>query len=118
MLRITLDARIEELEQQFETAHLNYLQQTGPRTHEYKDLAQNDKILTEDIEKRKKKIDALQVFIYIFSCISCFFCYGKCQAHINTLLCISLYVIRCCCCSGAVRAVSWWKTQRSGGECW
>ena len=29
MLRILLDAQIEELEQQFETAHLNYLQQTG-----------------------------------------------------------------------------------------
>lgn len=63
MLRITLDSQIEDLEQQFETAHLNYMQQTGQRTHEYKDLAQNDKTLTEDIEKKKKKIDALQMLL-------------------------------------------------------
>lgn len=63
MLRITLDSQIEELEQQFETAHLNYMQQTGQRTHEYKDLAQNDKLLTEDIEKKRKKIDALQMLL-------------------------------------------------------
>ena len=63
MLRITLDSQIEDLEQQFETAHLNYMQQTGQRTHEYKDLAQNDKMLTEDIEKKKKKIDALQMLL-------------------------------------------------------
>ena len=31
MLRISLDAQIEDLENHFETAHLNYLQQTAQR---------------------------------------------------------------------------------------
>jgi dynein regulatory complex subunit 2 len=60
MLRISLDAQIEELEQHFETAHLNYLQQTAQRTHEFKALTQTDQILTRDIESRTKKIDNLQ----------------------------------------------------------
>ncbi len=63
MLRITLDTQIEELEKEFETAHLNYLQATGQRTHEYKDLAQNGKALSEDIERRKKHIDTLQMLM-------------------------------------------------------
>jgi hypothetical protein len=32
VLRITLDTQIEELEQHFETAHINYLQNTDQRT--------------------------------------------------------------------------------------
>jgi len=50
MLRIGLDAQIEELEQQFEAAHLNYLQQTGQRTHEFKDLTCNDQKLSKEID--------------------------------------------------------------------
>ena len=61
MLRISLDAQIEELEQQFETAHLNYLQQTASRTHDFKKLTQNDQKLTAEIDIRKKKIVTLQV---------------------------------------------------------
>lgn len=61
MLRISLDAQIEELEQHFETAHLNYLQQTAQRTHDFKELTQNDQRLSRDIELKKKKIDGLQV---------------------------------------------------------
>lgn len=61
MLRISLDAQIEDLEQQFETAHLNYLQQTAQRTHDFKELTQNDQRLSLDIEQRRKKIDNLQV---------------------------------------------------------
>jgi hypothetical protein len=61
MLRISLDAQIEELEQHFETAHLNYLQQTAQRTHDFKELTQNDQRLSREIEMKKKKIDNLQV---------------------------------------------------------
>lgn len=63
MLRISLDAQIEELEQNFETAHLNYLQQTAQRTHDFKELTQNDQRLSAEIDQRRKKIDALQTTI-------------------------------------------------------
>jgi peptidoglycan hydrolase CwlO-like protein len=63
MLRISLDAQIEELETLFETAHLNYLQQTAQRTHDFKELTQNDQKLTADIDKMRKKIDTLQTSI-------------------------------------------------------
>ena len=49
MLRINLDTQIEDLEHQFETAHLNYLQQTAQRTHDFKELTQNDQRLDDDI---------------------------------------------------------------------
>ena len=61
MLRISLDAQIEELESQFEGAHLNYLQQTAQRTHDFKELTQNDQRLSSDIEILRRKIDNLQV---------------------------------------------------------
>lgn len=63
MLRISLDAQIEDLEQHFETAHLNYLQQTAQRTHDFKELTQNDQRLSHEIELKKKKIDNLQTNI-------------------------------------------------------
>lgn len=63
MLRISLDAQIEDLEQHFESAHLNYLQQTSQRTHDFKELTQNDQKLTREIETKKKKIDVLQTGI-------------------------------------------------------
>ena len=63
MLRISLDAQIEDLEQHFETAHLNYLQQTAQRTHDFKELTQNDQRLSHEIELKKKKIDNLQTSI-------------------------------------------------------
>jgi hypothetical protein len=63
MLRISLDAQIEELEQNFETAHLNYLQQTAQRTHDFKELTHNDQRLSAEIDQRRKKIDALQTNI-------------------------------------------------------
>ena len=49
-----------ELETYFETAHSNYLQQTAQRTHDFKELTQNDQKLTGDIDKMRKKIDSLQ----------------------------------------------------------
>mmetsp|Transcript_38 Transcript_38/g.80 ORF Transcript_38/g.80 Transcript_38/m.80 type:complete len:514 (+) Transcript_38:199-1740(+) len=63
MLRISLDAQIEDLEQLFETAHLNYLQQTAQRTHDFKELTHKDQILDVDINQKKKKIDNLQATI-------------------------------------------------------
>jgi chromosome segregation ATPase len=63
MLRISLDAQIEDLENHFETAHLNYLQQTAQRTHDFKELTQTDQRLSKDIEVKRKKIDALQMNI-------------------------------------------------------
>ena len=63
MLRISLDAQIEELEQQFETAHLNYLQQTAQRTHDFKELTQNDQRLDDELYKRRKEVDGLQTTI-------------------------------------------------------
>lgn len=63
MLRISLDAQIEELEQQFETAHLNYLQETAQRTHDFKELTQNDQRLDDEIYRRRKEVDGLQTSI-------------------------------------------------------
>lgn len=63
MLRISLDAQIEDLENHFETAHLNYLQQTAQRTHDFKELTQTDQALSKSIEGMKKKVDALQTSI-------------------------------------------------------
>lgn len=71
MLRISLDAQIEELEQFFETSHLNYLQMTSQKTHDFKELTINDQKLTNEIEKRRKKIDNLQV-IWIYNLHSFF----------------------------------------------
>ena len=53
MLRISLDAQIEELKEHSKTAHLNYLQQTAQRTHDLNELTQNDQKLSEEIEKKR-----------------------------------------------------------------
>ena len=71
MLRISLDAQIEELEQHFETAHLNYLQQTAQRTHDFKELTQNDQRLSLEIEQKRKRIDNLQVRNSPCKCLRC-----------------------------------------------
>lgn len=63
MLRISLDQQIEELEQQFENAHLIYLQQTAQRTHDFKELTQKDQTLSREIESKRKRIDGLQTSI-------------------------------------------------------
>ena len=71
MLRISLDAQIEDLEQLFETAHLNYLQQTAQRTHDFKELTHKDQILDVDINQKKKKIDNLQVRLFMAAACVC-----------------------------------------------
>ena len=63
MLRISLDAQIEELENHFESAHLHYLQQTAQKTHDFKELTQTDQKLSKDIEHMRKKVDSLQTNI-------------------------------------------------------
>lgn len=60
VLRITLDGNIEELEQHFETAHLNYLQNTDQRTQDFKYLTAKDQDLSKDIEIKIRKIEKLQ----------------------------------------------------------
>ncbi|KAK1933929.1 Dynein regulatory complex subunit 2 [Phytophthora citrophthora] len=60
VLRITLDSSIEELEQHFETAHLNYLQNTDQRTQDFKYLTAKDQDLSRDIELKIRKIERLQ----------------------------------------------------------
>lgn len=61
MLRISLDAQIEDLEQHFEAAHLAYLQSTAQRTHDFKDLTIRDQSLSQQIDEKRRKIDNLQV---------------------------------------------------------
>jgi hypothetical protein len=63
VLRITLDSTIEELEQHFETAHLNYLQNTDQRTQDFKYLTAKDQELSRDIELKIRKIERLQTSI-------------------------------------------------------
>lgn len=81
MLRISLDAQIEELEQHFETAHLNYLQQTAQRTHDFKELTQNDQRLSQDIDQKRKKIDSLQVSWHFFPPIALSLLYHDLSWH-------------------------------------
>jgi len=63
VLRITLDGLIEELEQHFETAHLNYLQNTDQRTADFKFLTAKDHDLSKEIELKQRKNDRLQANI-------------------------------------------------------
>ncbi|KAH8059760.1 hypothetical protein JL721_9178 [Aureococcus anophagefferens] len=60
MLRIGLDSQIEDLEQHFETAHLNYLQTTDQRTHDFKYYTKKDQELSKEIEIKIRKIERLQ----------------------------------------------------------
>jgi hypothetical protein len=60
VLRITLDSNIEDLEQHFETAHLNYLQNTDQRTADFKRLTDKDHELSKEIEIKMRMIERLQ----------------------------------------------------------
>jgi hypothetical protein len=57
VLRITLDSQIEDLEQHFETAHLNYLQNTDTRTTDFKNLTSKDQELSKEIEIKVRQMD-------------------------------------------------------------
>jgi dynein regulatory complex subunit 2 len=60
VLRITLESQIEELERHFESAHLNYLQNTDQRTQDFKYLTTQDQTLSKDIEIKLLKIERLK----------------------------------------------------------
>ncbi len=60
VLRITLEAQIEDLEKHFEHAHLNYLQNTDQRTQDFKYLTTQDRTLSREIEIKILKIERLQ----------------------------------------------------------
>ena len=64
LLRISLDSQIEDLESRFETEHMDYLHMTSQRTHDFKELTLSDQRLTQDIDARRKRIDALQTAIH------------------------------------------------------
>ena len=64
MLRIGLDSEIEDLEQHFETAHLNYLQTTDQRTHDFKYYTKKDQELSKEIEIKIRKIERLQANLH------------------------------------------------------
>eukprot|EP00968_Pinguiococcus_pyrenoidosus_P022485 scaffold3273_cov244-Pinguiococcus_pyrenoidosus.AAC.2 len=60
LLRMTLDQRIEELEQSFESAHLTYLQNTDSRTTEFKQLTHRDSDLSREIDIKMRRIERLK----------------------------------------------------------
>lgn len=60
MLRIALDGQIEELEHLFESAHLQYLQQTNQRTRDFKELTKSDQKLSREIDVHRRMVDRLQ----------------------------------------------------------
>lgn len=60
VLKMTLESTIEELERQFESAHLAYLQNTDQRTQDFKYLTRKDQELSREIEIKIKKIEKLQ----------------------------------------------------------
>lgn len=60
VLQSYLDNTIEELERNFESAHLNYLTNTDQRTQDFKNLTQRDQTLSQEIEIKLRKIDRLQ----------------------------------------------------------
>merc|ERR1719421_2193604 len=64
MLRIGLDSQIEDLEQHFETAHLNYLQTTDQRTSDFKYYTKKDQELSKEIEVKIRKIERLQANLH------------------------------------------------------
>jgi hypothetical protein len=83
-----------ELETLFETAHLNYLQQTAQRTHDFKELTQNDQKLTADIDKMRKKIDVLQTSIQQVSLLSLSFSLSLCLS-LSLSLSLSAFLFFC-----------------------
>lgn len=59
-LQSVLDARIEALEQAFETAHINYMTNTDQRTQDYKALMARGQKMAAGIDMKQKRIMALK----------------------------------------------------------
>lgn len=60
VLRITLEHQIEELEKQFENAHMQYLRSTDRQTEEFKKLTRTDLEQSKQIEHKIRRIERLQ----------------------------------------------------------
>jgi len=60
VLRITLENHIEELEKQFEMAHMKYLQSTDEQTQEFKNLTRTDLEQSKQIDHKIRRIERLQ----------------------------------------------------------
>lgn len=60
VLRVTLEANIDDLENHFESAHLNYLQNTDQRTQEFKKLTSIDKNSSKESAVKARKIARIE----------------------------------------------------------
>jgi len=58
-LRIDLENRIDDLEKQFDEAYNAYIEATGEKNKEFRQLQQYDRVHTEQIQKRKRKIERM-----------------------------------------------------------
>jgi len=58
-LRVSLDSKIEELEEQFELEHTNYIQRTDQKSVDYKLLSRKDEQIRCDIDIKTHKIKSL-----------------------------------------------------------
>eukprot|EP00957_Ditylum_brightwellii_P053517 4055731-Ditylum_brightwellii.AAC.1 len=59
-LRFVLDSKIEDLEEQFDSAQSDYLQKNDQKTNQLKSLTIKDKVASKEIDQRTRKIDRLQ----------------------------------------------------------
>jgi dynein regulatory complex subunit 2 len=60
VLKLTLEALIEQLEKHFENAHENYLNSTSTRAAQFMQLTARDKVSSQEIENKFRKIQRLQ----------------------------------------------------------
>jgi hypothetical protein len=60
VLRVTLETSIDELENHFESAHLNYLQNTDQRTQDFKRLTRKDQDSSKESGIKARKIARLE----------------------------------------------------------
>mmetsp|Transcript_10558 Transcript_10558/g.13012 ORF Transcript_10558/g.13012 Transcript_10558/m.13012 type:complete len:542 (+) Transcript_10558:174-1799(+) len=59
-LRVTLESKIETLEEQFDNSRNEYLESTEKRTADFKVLTEKEKMVRKDMEQRMRQIDQLQ----------------------------------------------------------
>lgn len=59
-LRINLENKIEELEKQFDDAHMNYVENTDDANREFKEMQGEDKRNSQKIASKKRKIERFQ----------------------------------------------------------
>ncbi len=59
-LRINLETKIDELEKEFDTAHIAYIEKTKDKNREFKRLQASDRQMTQENRRRKRKIVKLE----------------------------------------------------------